>query len=89
MTTQEKVDFVKENCKNCQDRLHIRECSICGYSLGYFFFGDDLYFDAGCYCSRDMSEPRYVEEHDLRKMFEMNPLCIPVLLGEKRNFVKI
>ena len=29
----------------------VRECSICGYPIGYLFFRDrEVYFDGGCDC---------------------------------------
>lgn len=34
-------------------QITISECSMCGYSLKYFFRGDHVYFDSGCYCVND------------------------------------
>ena len=89
MTTGEKIDFVREHCQTLGDRLIIRRCSICEYPLGYFFSGDNLYFDSGCYCVSQPSGPQIREEQDLNQMFEMNPMYTPVLLdNSKREFIK-
>lgn len=31
-------------------RYFLRECSMCHYPLAYTSVGDNLFFDAGCYC---------------------------------------
>lgn len=39
-------------------------CAICNYMTRYIHVNGDLYFDAGCYCGRTMSdlEPRSWDE---------------------------
>ena len=87
MTVKEKMDFVKEYCQQQSERLIIRECSICGYSLGYFFSGDSLYFDSGCYCSYQMPPTILHQEEDLHSIFELNPTCVPVLLDNGKRIL--
>ena len=79
MKIREKMAWVEEHCQKRSDRLIIRGCTICGYSLGYFFSGDNLYFDSGCYCSYQMPPTILHQEEDLRLIFELNPTTIPVL----------
>ena len=33
--------------------LAIRDCSICRYPLKYLFVGNDVFYDAGCWCVMD------------------------------------
>lgn len=37
--------------------MHLRDCSICGYNLGYLVQNGSLYYDNGCYCVRRPPQP--------------------------------
>ena len=89
MKIQEKMAWVEEHCQKQRERLIIRECSICGYSLGYFFSGDSLYFDSGCYCIHQMVPPRRLQKEDLQYTFEKNPTWIPVLLDNGKRILQL
>lgn len=45
------------------ERIDHHDCSLCGYMTAFLIRGDDVFFDAGCYCTcRDASRPSSFEE---------------------------
>ena len=60
-TTQEIVDFCKENGI---DNIPISDCSMCGYRCGYVFQGDKIYYDPGCGCCSGEWTERSFEDLD-------------------------
>lgn len=36
----------------------IHECTFCHYPVGYTFTPDGVFFDTGCWCVRQMDQPR-------------------------------
>lgn len=40
-------------------RIHLRECSICGYKMDYLIIDDQPYLDTSCYCTRHLHEPEH------------------------------
>lgn len=60
MTDQRPADdFIRAAVERGIREWRIRECSICGYKLGYIIEGEGLFYDAGCHCSgRSVLEAR-------------------------------
>lgn len=48
--------------------LILRNCSMCGYELSYFYNENQLLFDTGCLCIEKCPEPR--QEQSLDRLLE-------------------
>lgn len=60
MSARSPVEFENAARERGIVEWRLRGCSICDYQVGYVFRDGDVYWDAGCYCSRIMPplEPR-------------------------------
>lgn len=53
------------------DFYPVHDCSICGYTCGYRFHGESVFYDSGCYCVTYTNlQPR--DWQDLAYTYNMN-----------------
>ena len=65
-------EIIKEFTQRKDLKLHVSDCSMCKYPVGFVWREGNLFYDAGCDCLREpLLEPR--TDADLLKFIQDNP----------------
>lgn len=78
MDTEDLIDKLKVKYRD-GNLIPIHKCSMCGYQCGYFWSGEQLMYDPGCYCVSGDPEPR--SETQLIMFLHENPTWVRTNVG--------
>lgn len=77
-------EIIKEYAQRNDLKLHVSDCSMCKYPVGFIWLEGKLHYDSGCDCLRSpILEPK--EELDLLNFIRDNPTRVERIMPLLRS----